>query len=242
MAGGGRRPLDYAAQAFHHHPVWFAMYNPAHFAVTDQAALYDLIRHAPLGMLVNHGPDGLDANHIPWELQQGPEGTDRLIGHMARANPLCQQLQQGGDVLVVFRAEQGYISPNWYPSKHATHRQVPTWNYRVVHVHGRVALRDDEKFVRGVVGRLTRTHEQQAQAMAPHPAGAWKMGDAEPAYLQQMLSAIVGLEVEIVRLEGKFKLGQNRSAEDREGAADWLDKGQQTQLATRMRLANPAIP
>jgi transcriptional regulator len=78
--------------------------------------------------------------------------------------------------------------------------------------------------------------------MAPHPAGAWKMGDAEPAYLQQMLSAIVGLEVEIVRLEGKFKLGQNRSAEDREGAADWLDKGQQTQLAACMRLANPATP
>lgn len=211
------------------------MYNPSHFTATDKAALYDLIRRSALGMLVTHGNDGLDANHIPWEVQQGTEGQDRLIGHIARANPLCQQLQHGGDVLVVFRAEQGYISPNWYPSKHATHRHVPTWNYRVVHVHGRATLHDDEKFVRGVVGRLTRAHEQQAQATAPHPAGPWKMGDAEPAYLQQMLLAIVGVEVQITRLEGKFKLGQNRSEEDRAGAVEWLEKGQQTELAAQMR-------
>ena len=218
------------------------MYIPPHFAETRPEALARIIREHPLGILVTQGPEGADADHLPFEFNPsaGPHGV--LSAHVARANPVWQRCPTGSRVLVVFRGAEGYISPNWYPSKHATHRQVPTWNYRVVHVHGRVALRDDEKFVRGVVGRLTRTHEQQAQAMAPHPAGAWKMGDAEPAYLQQMLSAIVGLEVEIVRLEGKFKLGQNRSAEDREGAADWLDKGQQTQLATRMRLANPAIP
>jgi transcriptional regulator len=215
------------------------MYLPPHFAAPDTASLYELIRGSALGVLVTHGAEGLDANHIPFELEQGPDGQARLLGHIARDNPLSQQLQGGAEVLVIFRAEQGYISPNWYPSKHATHRQVPTWNYRVAHVHGRATLRDDAKFVRGVVARLTRRHEQQAQARAPHPAGAWNMADAEPRYLEQLLGAIVGLEIEISRLEGKFKLGQNRSDGDRAGTVQWLEKTGQTALAAQMRAAAP---
>ncbi len=191
------------------------MYNPTHFTLTDPEALERIVREHPLGMLVTHGPDGLDANHIPFEYDpaRGEHGT--LTAHVARANPVWQQCAGGADVLVVFRGVQGYISPSWYPSKHEAHRQVPTWNYEVVHAHGRLTVRDDEKFVRGVVARLTRTHE----ATEPQP---WKMGDAPPDYLDAMLQAIVGLEIAVTRWEGKAKLSQNKEPRDRQGAVEAL--------------------
>ena len=108
--------------------------------------------------------------------------------------------------MVVFQAGDAYISPNWYPSKHEQHRQVPTWNYRVVHAYGKVTIRDDERYVRGVVARLTRTHE----ASQPEP---WKMSDAPKDYLEPMLKAIVGIEIEITKLQGKSKLGKTKNAE-----------------------------
>lgn len=193
------------------------MYTPPHFAPSDQEAL-DLIRQHPLGALVHVHAGGLDANHIPWELEE-QRAPARLIGHIARANPLCGQLQDGMPVLVIFQAEDAYISPNWYPSKHLTHQQVPTWNYRVVHIHGKVRLHDDKKWVLGAVGKLTRTHETHAQAVLPHAAGAWKIKDAPADYLERQLSNIVGIEVEVERIEAKFKLSQNRSDEDRSNAA-----------------------
>jgi len=126
-------------------------------------------------------------------------------------------------VLVIFRAGDAYVSPNWYPSKHDFHRQVPTWNYRVVHVHGKLYVRDDERFVRGVVARLTRTHE--AQTGSPRP---WKMGDSPPEYIDRMLSAIVGIEVEVTRMIGKWKLSQNKEERDRINAAEELrQRGEQ---------------
>ena len=121
--------------------------------------------------------------------------------------------------VVVFRGPQTYITPSWYPSKHELHRQVPTWNYRVVHVHGRLYVRDNERFVRGVVARLTRTHE--AQAGSPKP---WKMTDASPEYIDQMLANIVGIEIDITKLVGKWKLSQNKDERDRVNAADQLRK------------------
>ena len=154
----------------------------------------------------------------------------RLIAHVARANPVWQQIRDDSPVLVIFRAEQAYISPSWYPSKHETHEQVPTWNYRVVHAHGRISVRDDEKFVRGVVGRLTRRHEASNNAEAP-----WKMSDAPPDYLQRMLGAIVGLEITVDRLEAKFKLSQNKQQRDRLGAVQALEQRGQLDLARSMR-------
>lgn len=191
------------------------MYIPAHFLIQNPQDLHTIIREHPLGALVTLGPDGLDANHIPFEFDpsQGPHGL--LTAHVARANPVWQQCQEGADVLVIFRGNESYISPNWYPSKHETHRQVPTWNYEVVHVHGRLTVMDEEKFVRGVVARLTREHE----ASEPRP---WKMGDSPPEYIAQMLKAVVGIQVEIQRIEGKAKLSQNREARDRLNAADTL--------------------
>ncbi|MBN3855869.1 FMN-binding negative transcriptional regulator [Paraburkholderia sp. Ac-20340] len=194
------------------------MYVPAHFDESRPEVLHALIAQHPFGTLVTHGASGLDANHIPFELlanEGGPNTLGTLHAHVARANPLWQDVKDGDEVLAIFRAGDAYISPTWYPSKHETHRQVPTWNYVVVHAHGRIRIRDDEKFVRGVVARLTRTHE----ASEPKP---WKMGDAPTDYLDTMLKAIVGLEIEITRLVGKRKLGQNKEARDIRGAAQAL--------------------
>lgn len=193
------------------------MYLPPHFAEAHTETLHHLIAENPLGALVVSGPDGLDANHIPFELdsETGVHGT--LRAHVARANPVWQQVHSGAPVLVIFQAEQGYVSPNWYPSKHETHRQVPTWNYRVVHVHGSIQIRDDEKYVRGVIGRLTREHERRTGDAKP-----WKMSDSEPAYIDGLVRSIVGIEIAITRITGKFKLSQNKEPRDQQGAIDAL--------------------
>ncbi len=193
------------------------MYVPEHFAELRPEQLHGLIAANPLGALVTAGAGGLDANHLPFELDPsvGPHG--RLTAHVARANPLWKEVAEGDDVLVIFRAADGYVSPNWYPSKHESHRHVPTWNYQVVHAHGRIRVMDDERFVRAVVGRLTRTHEGRLAQTRP-----WKMSDADTDYLDQVLKAIVGIEVDITRLEGKWKLSQNREERDRLGVIDAL--------------------
>jgi len=201
------------------------MYIPAHFSIKSREALHKIILANPLGALVTMTPEGLDANHIPFELD-----PDRgvLTAHVARANPVWQQCKDGADALVIFRGNQSYISPNWYPSKHETHRQVPTWNYEVVHVHGVLMVQDEERFVRGVVARLTRVHE----AFEPKP---WKMTDSAPEYIDGMLKAIVGIEIAITRLEGKTKLSQNREARDRQSAAQTLIRHGHTQLGEAMQ-------
>jgi len=190
------------------------MYIPPHFDEPRTEVLHDLIRRHPFGTLVTHGADGLDANHLPFEL--APEGAmGTLRAHVARANPVWRELADGAEVLVIFRAGDAYISPNWYPSKREAHRQVPTWNYVVAHAHGRVTVRDDERFVRGLVARLTRTHE----AAQPVP---WKMGDSAPEFIDGLLEKIVGLEVEITRLVGKSKLSQNKELRDLRHAGEVL--------------------
>lgn len=212
------------------------MYRPTHFEENRPEVLHALMRMHPLGQLVTHGADGLDANPIPFELDaaSGPHGT--LRAHVARANPVWQQAADA-EVLVIFQAAQGYISPNWYPSKPEHHRHVPTWNYAVVHAHGRLRVLDDERFVRGLVARLTREHEARSQQARP-----WKMGDSAPDFISSMLASIVGIEVDITRLVGKFKLGQNREARDRLGATDGLAALGQADLAQAMRDAAPPAP
>ena len=204
------------------------MYLPQDFAESKSEELFRIVREHPFGMLVTQTSTGLEANHLPFllEEQRGPFGT--LLAHVARANPIWQELGDGAEVMVVFRGPHGYISPNWYPSKQETHRHVPTWNYEVVHAHGRVHIRDDERFVRGVVARLTRAHE----AREPRP---WKMSDAEPDYLAEQLRQIVGIEVELTRLQGKRKLSQNRDVRDFEGVVRALEDSGHHDLALAMR-------
>ncbi|MEN9780173.1 MAG: putative transcriptional regulator [Pseudomonadota bacterium] len=206
------------------------MYLPAHFSEPRPEELHRIIRSHPLGVLVTQAGGALDANHIPFEFDpaRGPQGT--LTAHVARANPLWQQCAGGCDVLVIFRGAQAYISPNWYPSKHEAHRQVPTWNYEVVHAHGRLTVHDDDRYVRGVVARLTRHHESSQ----PKP---WKMGDSPPDYIDTMLRNIVGIEVAVTSLVGKVKLSQNKEVRDRVGAAEGLAAVGEDELASAMRKA-----
>jgi transcriptional regulator len=206
------------------------MYLPAHFAETRPEELQRIIREHPLGMLVTHGSHGLDADHIPFEYDPGEDGLGVLSAHVARANPVWQRCPSGTPVMVVFRGAQAYVSPSWYPSKHEAHRQVPTWNYEVVHAHGTITVHDDERFVRRIVARLTRRHE----AAEPNP---WKMGDSEPEFIDGMLRNIVGIEIAVTSLAGKRKLSQNKEARDRLGAADTLAARGIDELAQSMRTA-----
>ena len=134
----------------------------------------------------------------------------------------------GADVLVIFRGNESYISPNWYPSKHETHRQVPTWNYEVVHAHGKLTVHEDENFIRSHVEHLTKTHE----ANEPKP---WKMSDAPKDYMDIMLKAIVGIQITLTSIEGKAKLSQNRELRDKLGAIDALENLGNSKMANAMK-------
>ncbi|HVL08510.1 MAG TPA: FMN-binding negative transcriptional regulator [Burkholderiaceae bacterium] len=203
------------------------MYVPPHFEENRVEVLHDLIERNPLAVLCTHGKSGLDANHLPFELNatQGPQGV--LHSHVARSNPVWQDIASGDEVLVVFRQAESYISPQWYPSKHEFHKQVPSWNYIVAHVTGKATIRDDERYVRGMVARLTRTHE----ASQPVP---WKMTDGPKDYIDMMLKNIVGIEIEITKLVGKFKLSQNKEVRDIEGAGNALKAKGEHQLGDAM--------
>jgi len=209
------------------------MYLPAQLEESRTEVLHDLMEKHPMGILFTHGQSGMDANHLPFDLhrEEGSQGV--LHAHVARNNPVWQDVANGDEVLVVFRAADAYISPQWYPSKHEFHKQVPTWNYIVAHAYGRITIRDDERYVRGVVARLTRIHE----AAQPVP---WKMTDAPSDYIDTMLKAIVGLEIEITRIVGKYKLGQNKEERDIRGAGEALKARGEHQLGDAMLAAADA--
>jgi transcriptional regulator len=191
------------------------MYLPPHFEETRTEVLHALIAEHPLGALVTLGENGLDANHIPFLLDpnSGEHGT--LIGHVARNNYLWHNHDPQHEVLVLFQGPTAYISPNWYATKQATHEVVPTYNYAVVNVHGNLIVYEDEKWLRGIVGKLTKTME----ASQPVP---WKMADSPAPYIRQRLTEIVGIEIPINRIVGKWKVSQNRPEVDRIGAAEGL--------------------
>lgn len=189
------------------------MYLPAHFEENRPDILHRLIADHPLAALVTHSAKGLDANHVPFELDLSGGGHGILRTHVARANPVWQEIENGSDVMVIFQGATGYISPTFYPTKQETHKVVPTYNYLVLHAHGRMTVRDDEAYVRGVVARLTRK-------MEAGEATRWKMGDAPADFIDGLLQAIVGIEIEVTRMVGKAKLSQNRTAADLTGAID----------------------
>jgi transcriptional regulator len=185
------------------------MYLPKSFHETRIDVLHALIRDYPFGTVVMHGADGLVANHLPLEL-----ASDTLLqGHVARGNELAKA--DGAQVLVMFQAANGYISPNWYPSKHETGREVPTWNYAVVHVYGRLRVIEEKAWLRSFLERLTDRHE----ASQPKP---WHVSDAPEDHIEKMLKAIVGLEISVDRIEGKFKLSQNHPDANRAGVIKGL--------------------
>jgi transcriptional regulator len=178
------------------------MYLPKHFAEDDVAEMHALMRANPLATLVSHGPDGLDANHIPLLLADG-EPNGKLQGHVARANPLWKPGSVTGEVLIVFHGDESYISPSGYATKAEHGKVVPTWNYVAVHAYGELRVIDDPKWILAQVSALTATNE----ATLPQP---WAVTDAPADYIGKMLGAIVGIEITVTRLLGKWKVSQNQ--------------------------------
>jgi transcriptional regulator len=191
------------------------MYIPKHFEESRLPVLHGLMRSHPLATLVTVAGDELLVNHIPLFLDSNAGDVGTLRGHVARANPVWKQLSQAAAAVAIFQGPQTYISPAWYPSKQVDGKAVPTWNYAVVHAHGAVRVHDNVEWLRAHVTELTNTHE--AERSEP-----WEVSDAPTDYIDRMLTAIVGIELPISRLEGKWKISQNRSQDDRMGVATGL--------------------
>ncbi len=206
------------------------MYLPKHFAQHDRQQLIALMRERPLATLITITPDGPGADLIPLEFHadEGEQGT--LRGHVARANPLWQRA--GTTALAVFTGPEAYISPGWYASKKEHGKVVPTWNYTMVQARGELRAVEDAPWLHALVNRLTDHHEATQ-------ATPWHVSDAPSDYVQQMLRAIVGIEIPLASLVGKWKVGQNGSAADREGTARGLVAAQADEMAALVQLAKP---
>lgn len=191
------------------------MYLPSHFKITDPDALRDFIQAHPLATLVVSDAEGLSADHIPLLITGNEASGWNLAGHVARANPIWKKAEAGIDCLAIFHGAQNYISPNWYATKQEHGKVVPTWNYEVVHVQGRLRVMDDVMWLREFLQQLTETHESDQ----PHP---WQVEDAPEEYLQRMLQAVVGIEIEIITLTGKAKMSQNQSKVNRDSLVEAL--------------------
>ena len=188
------------------------MYNPPAFKEEDLGRQHQLIRAHPLGLLISSGPEGPQASPLPFCLNVDGSLFGRLQGHLARGNPHWNSLD-GQDVLVVFQGVDGYVTPTWYPSKQEHGKVVPTWNYVMVQVRGRIRVIDDTEWIREQVTRLTHAHE----GSRPEP---WHVTDAPPSFIDAQLNGIVGMEIEIRQIEGKWKVSQNRSDADRRSVAE----------------------
>ncbi len=193
------------------------MYTPAHFAETRLDVLHQFIRQHPLAALVTSGPDGLEATHVPMVLHPEIEPQGVLRCHVARANPQWKSIDPQRPALVIFSGPEHYITPSWYAAKKEHGRVVPTWNYAAVHVSGRAKLFDEENALLEHLNALTK----QSEAPFEKP---WAVSDAPAEYVQAMAKAIVGIEMTIERLEGKWKASQNRPRADRPGIIAGLEK------------------
>ena len=207
------------------------MYVPSSFQESDLQEIFALIEENPLGTVVTCRKNRLDANHIPFLIESTAAESISLIAHVARNNALWSEASSGEVVLVVFRGADGYISPNWYPGKRKNENQVPTWNFQAVNIEGILEVLDSEKFVRGVVARLTTRQE----ARQPRP---WKMTDSEPGYINANLQQICGVRVKVTQISAKYKLGQNRTEEDWLGAAEGAGKSGNKALEAAMLKAH----
>jgi transcriptional regulator len=202
------------------------LYIPQHFRVDDPAALAAFIEANAFGTLVTSSAAGLHVSHIPFVVEREGEGL-RLLGHVARANAQWQSLESADHALAVFQGPHAYISPGWYEQ----HPSVPTWNYAAVHATGRARLMDEAE-LHDLLMRLSSTYEAGREK-------PWRMSELPSAYVDSMLKMIVGFELVVERLEGKFKLSQNRPAEVARVIAA-LEREGETEVAALMRAAAPA--
>jgi transcriptional regulator len=205
------------------------MHIQKHFEETRTEEMHHLIDAHPLATLIVTVDGELVVNHIPMLLDSGDGQHGMLRAHISKANPLFMHLQRGINAVAIFRGAQTYISPNWYPSKHVDGKQVPTWNYVVVHAHGKPRLIDDSSWL------LTHLHAMtnKQEASLPQP---WKVSDAPREFIDRMMTAIIGIEMPIVKLEGKWKVSQNRTRADQFGVAAGLQNqgNAQSQVMTSL--------
>ncbi len=191
------------------------MYIPSFFNESRIEVMHDLIRLHPLGIIITGGKAGLMASSVPF-LVDAKEGTNGLLrAHMARDNLHWHELQRESECLVIFQGAQGYITPSWYPSKKTTHKVVPTWNYATVHAWGKPQIVEDAIWLRQFLEELTHSQEQKR-------AQPWKVSDAPDNFINTQMNAIVGFEIRIKRIEGKWKMSQNRPEADRTGVIEGL--------------------
>lgn len=190
------------------------MYMPPHFHEISADAIAAIINEAPLACIAAQTAQGLIANHIP--LLSTPDNK-ALIGHVALANDMHRLIDNGQEVLVIFRDDDAYVSPNFYPTKPEHHRHVPTWNYQVVHIYGAIHFQHDVQAKRAAVGLLTRAHERRVNGDR-----AWRMADAPRDYMEKMLEGIVAFRIEVGRTLAKSKLSQNREERDYQGVIEGL--------------------
>ena len=191
------------------------MYTPTHFQETRPEVLRGFMRRHPLAAVVTSTPEGLTANHVPLVFDPATGAHGVMRGHVARANPVWRSVTSGSPVLAIFQGPDHYVTPSWYPGKADHGKVVPTWNYAVVHAHGTIAWREDAAWLRAFLDVLTEGHEA-------HRAQPWHVADAPGKYIERMLASIVGFEIAVTSLSGKWKLGQNRSPADRAGVASGL--------------------
>jgi transcriptional regulator len=202
------------------------MYLPKSFEPPDTDALLQFMRTHSFGTLVTMTSSGLDGNHLPFVIDAEPTPYGTLRGHVARANPIWRECVAGADALVIFQGPDSFVSPSWYPSKQETGAVVPTWNYIVAHAHGKVTAVEDAAWLRSHVEALTEHHEAGRDV-------PWAVSDAPEDYIRKLIGAIVGIEMPIARLTGKWKVSQNRSASDRDGVVRGL-MGEGTDAARAM--------
>ena len=191
------------------------MYEPTLHREGDLARQHALINARPLGLLISHGPQGLLANAVPFRLESAASKYGTLQAHVARANPQWRDLAVSRDALVVFQGVDHYVSPSWYATKQETHKVVPTWNYVMVQVRGPVRVIEDDAWLERQIAALTARQE----ATLPVP---WAVSDAPPDFIALQRRAIVGIEIEISDIRGKWKTSQNRNAADRAGVVQGL--------------------
>jgi transcriptional regulator len=212
------------------------MYIPQHFDETRVDVLHQLIRARPLSTLVTLGSGGLNANHIPLLLAADPAPLGTLRGHVARANPVWQDIAREGEVLAIFHGPDAYITPSWYATKAETGKVVPTWNYAVAHAYGRLRAIDDALWLRKHLEALTAFNE--AQFSPP-----WRLEDAPRDFTEKLIAAVVGIEIDITRLSGKWKVSQNQPPQNQTGVIAGLRAGgsdESLQMATLVENAKHA--
>ncbi len=191
------------------------MYLPGDFREDRTEVLHQTMRQIGAAIVVGQGPDGLIASHVPIELDTAAEPHGTLRCHFAKANPQAAALRDGQELLVIFQGPQSYISPNWYPSKHQTGKAVPTWNYVAIHAYGTATTFDDPAKLQTHLAAMTDHFESPYEL-------PWKLADAPADYIAAMCRGIIGIEMPITRLEGKWKMSQNKSEHDAAGVINGL--------------------